>query len=166
MSKIILFLAALGVAVIAVYSLITIPKVATQMPVLTKAQDRVEYTASFAIFTNGIFRVFSAPMYHNRSKDVFIQADNPNIAHVKKAEITWNDFFKTLPIKLTKQCLTTGTKQTFCTNANDTLRFYLNGKRDQSALDKQIENGDKLLVSYGNKSEDLIEKQLQQVPNP
>ncbi len=92
--------------------------------------------ASFVIFTNGTFRIFTAAMYHNLSDDVFIQADNPNIIHIKKEGVTWNDFFSTLPFKLTSDCLTTGTKQTFCTGSNGSLKFYLNNERKKSMLDQ------------------------------
>lgn len=136
-----------------------------EIPSVTLAQQApVSYKAGFAIFTNGTFRVFTAAMYHNRSSDVYIQADNPNVVHIKKSGATWNDFFKTLPFKLTKECLTTGTKETFCTNKNATLQFYLNGKQDQNVLDKQISAGDQLLVSYGNESKEQIKRQLQQIP--
>ena len=99
-------------------------------------------------------------MYHNRSNDVFIQADNPNIVHIKKAGVTWGDFFKTLPFKLTKDCLTTGTKETFCTNKRGTLRFYLNGIKQDNALDQKIQKGDQLLVTYGNDNEAKIQNQI------
>ena len=86
----------------------------TQTPKATPIYEKVDYIGAFAIFTNGTFRVFTAAMYHNLSEDVFVQADNPNIVRVKKSGTTWDDFFKTLPFKLTKECLTTGTKETFC----------------------------------------------------
>lgn len=140
------------------------PSSQTPSPQATGIPAAVDYRAGFAIFTNGTFRLFTAAMYHNRSKDVFIQADNPNVVHVKNAGITWNDFFQTLPMQLTKDCLITGTKQTFCTNSKEQLRFYLNGREDKNALDKQIQSSDQLLVSFGNQSEDQIQKQLQQVP--
>ena len=90
------------------------------------AQDEtVNYQAVFAIYTNSVFRVFTAPMYHNLSKDVYIQADNPNIVLVKKSGVSWNDFFNTLPFSVTKDCLITWTKDTFCTNPTKTLKFYL-----------------------------------------
>ncbi len=127
-------------------------------------QAPVSYEAGFAIFTHGTFRVFTAAMYHNRSSDVYLAADNPNVIHIKKSGTTWDDFFKTLPFTLTKECLTTGTKETFCTNNTAALQFYLNGKQDQHALDKQINAGDQLLVSYGNESKKQIERQLQQIP--
>lgn len=134
-------------------------------PVTKTMQDEVvNKQASFAIFTNGTFRVFTASMYHNLSKDVFIQADNPNIVYVKKAELTWNDFFSTLPFKLTSDCLTTGTKETFCTGDRGTLKFYLNGKRNGNVLDHEIQNGDKLLVTFGNESENTIKQQINKIP--
>lgn len=114
------------------------------------AVKEVNIQASFAIFTNGTLREFTDSKYHNQAKDVFIQSDNPNIVRVKKEGITWDDFFKTLPMKLSKDCLLTGTKQTFCTDDNKTLRFFLNGKEDKNVLDKEIGNGDKLLVTYAS----------------
>lgn len=135
-------------------------------PIPTKPQEFKPFTASFAIFTNGTFRIFTASMYHNRSKDVFITADNPNIVRVQKTGIAWGDFFDTLPMQLTKTCLVTGTKQTFCTNEGGTLRFYINGKQKTDALEEMIRPGDQLLVSYGNESQEEIEQQLRQVPRP
>jgi len=126
----------------------------------------VSKQASFVIFTNGTFRVFSAAMYHNLSDDIYIESNAPNIVKVKKAGITWNDFFSTLPFGLTHDCLTTGTKETFCTGGKGELKFYLNGERKESVLDQEIQNNDKLLVTFGNESEILIKKQIDQIPNP
>jgi len=124
----------------------------------------VEYHAYFAIFTHGTFRVFTAPMYHNLSPEVFIQAESPNTVRVQKTGVTWDDFFKTLPFSVTKDCLTTGTQQVFCTGKNGTLSFYLNGIKDEHALDQMIKDGDRLLITFGNESEDVIKKQINMIP--
>lgn len=126
-------------------------------------REEIDSRASFVIFTNGTFRIFTAPTYHNLSEDVFIQVSNPNVIHVKKTGITWSRFFATLPFKLTKDCLTTGTKQTFCTNETGALKFYLNGTRDDSALEKEIFDGDTLLVSYGPVQDKEIPTQIEKV---
>lgn len=128
-------------------------------------EELVDYKASFAIFTNGTFRIFTAPMYHNLSPDVFIESINPNIVNVKKEGIIWNDFFKTLPMKLTKDCLTTGTGQNFCTGGSGKLKFYLNGKKIDDLLDLEIKNGDRALISFGNENETELQKQLEQIPD-
>lgn len=135
-----------------------------QVAVKDEQEVVVDYQASFAIFTNGTRRIFTDQKYHNQSKGAFLQGENPNIVHVKKDTITWDDFFKTLPMQLTKECLVTGTQQTFCTGTNGTLKFYRNGKEDKDALNKVIKNGDQLLVSYGSENENQIQQQLQQTP--
>lgn len=85
--------------------------------------------------------------------------------HIYKIEgITWEDFFKTLPFKLGKDCLITGTKQTFCTNNTHTLKFYINAKLDPEALERQLNDGDQLLISYGVKNDSEVENQLQLIP--
>lgn len=132
----------------------------------TPIEEKINYQAVFAIFTNGTLRDFTDPKYHNKSKDVFIQSDNPNIIYVKRKGITWNDFFKTLPMELSKDCLTTGTGQKFCANEDGSLKFYLNGQRDDNVLSKEIKNGDQALITYGNESEEEIKEQFQKIPNP
>lgn len=123
-----------------------------------------KFTASFAIFTQGTFRVFTDSMYHNLDKNVYIQATNPNVVHVEEAGVTWDEFFATLPFTLTKDCLVTGTKQTYCTNSEEKLAFYINGVEDADALDKEIRPGDRLLVSYGAQSPQQVKDELQQIP--
>jgi hypothetical protein len=125
---------------------------------------RTEAKASFAIFTHGTFRVFTAAMYHNLSPDVFIEDSNPNIIHVKKLGLTWDDFFRTLPFKLTKDCLTTGTGQAFCSNSSGSLKFYLNSTQKPDALSQPINHGDQLLITYGNETDQQIELQNRQIP--
>lgn len=157
------FIGMLGVlAVIGFFIFSSTKQVPTVMP---QTQESVDMKGSFAIFTNGTFRVFTASMYHNRSADVFIESSNPNIVRVKKAGVTWGDFFATLPMKLTPNCLTTGTGQSFCTNDRQTLKLYINDQLDVKALEKQINTGDQLLVSYGDKNDSDVSRQLKQIPS-
>lgn len=85
---------------------------------------------------------------------------------LKKKGATWSNFFQTLPMKLTKDCLTTGTAQTFCTGEGGTLQFYLNGQKNTNALDEEIRDGNKLLVTFGEQSESQIQQQFDQIENP
>lgn len=131
----------------------------------TPTPSVIEATASFGIFTNGTIRIFTDKKYHNLSSDVYIETDTPSVIHVKKSGITWGDFFATLPMKVTNDCLTTGTGQMFCTNTNALLKFYINGKLTPSALEKVITNGDQLVISFGNENDIEIQQQLQQITN-
>ena len=126
--------------------------------------ENINYRASFAIFTNNTYRVFDDPKYHNQSPDVYMES--ANIVIVKKGGVTWSNFFATLPMNLKKDCLVTGTGQTFCTNETQRLRFFINSKEGKHALNKEIDDGAKLLVSYGNKPKEEISKEFDQIPNP
>lgn len=119
--------------------------------------------AKYLIFTNKLKRNFSAVKYHHQSEEVFIQSDEPSIIYIKKNKITWDDFFQTLPMKLTNSCLTTGDGETLCTNNSSSLKFYLNGIEVENLLEFEIQNEDKLLISYGDNSKETIENQLQQL---
>ncbi len=120
----------------------------TQDAGLSLENEPVEFRASFEIVTNGTKRTFSDKMYHNLFEDAFINADDPGVVVVKKPGITWRQFFDTLPFKLTYDCLTTGTGQTFCNNQTNSLRFILNGQEDVLALDKAINPSDHLRIEY------------------
>src|SRR3989344_7896627 len=124
------------------------------------SRANVDFSAKFLIYTNGLKRDFSAPMYHEQSIDVFIESLKPNYVKIKKASVSWQDFFNNLHFKLTKKCLTTGTRQTYCDGSGGKLRFYLNGRQDPNLLDKTIFENDEALVTFGNESNAEIEKQL------
>lgn len=163
-----------GVSILAVLGVLFILRPNPQSKILPSPQSKevfettaspqsVDYTASFAIFTNGTFRVFTAAMYHNRSPDVYIEAANPNLIRVKKNRTTWQEFFDTLPFKLTPDCLTTGTNETFCTNQVNILMFYLNGVKTNDALSREIEPQDQLLVRYGKEDADALRQELEKL---
>jgi|SRR3990172_4262048 len=141
---------ALGVGYFLITQKENVPKTPAQIGIIkpTPTPQPTDITASFEIITLGTGRVFTASMYHNLSSDVYISMENPSQVHVKKEGITWTQFFKTLPMSLDKDCLTTGTGQTFCTNDAQTLKFYINDIENLNALDEVIEEGDHLLVTY------------------
>lgn len=117
-------------------------------PLLENPQREINISASFDIYTNGTKRIFTDSKYHNLSGEVYITSQDPGIIYVKKGGITWDDFFKTLPMSLTKNCLVTGTNQTYCTGENGVLRFYINGVENRDALDLVIQSQDSLSVKF------------------
>lgn len=105
-------------------------------------------TAKFEIYTDGTKRIFTNTKYHRQSSDVYIESTDPSIVHINLPGVTWDDFFKTLPFSITKECLITGTKQTFCSDESQTLRFFLNEVETPDALDMPIQENDFLKVTY------------------
>lgn len=137
-------------------------------PLPTNSPEFVERNdlAGFGIYTHGTFRVFTNPRYHNKSEDIYITKDNPYVINIKKPGATWGDFFKTLPMNLTSDCLTAGTGEKFCNGEKGTLKFYVNGERVDNFLERKIEDGDRALISFGKEADEQIEKQMEAVVNP
>lgn len=134
----------------------------TQQSTPIPTEIPLPFTAHFAIYTNGTFRVFTAAMYHNLSDDVYITAENPNQIIVNKLRATWNDFFSSLPFSLTEDCLVTGTGQQFCDGQNGQLSFYLNGESVNNLLSRNIKPNDMLLVRFG-KDDQQLQQELQKL---
>ena len=117
-----------------------------EFPVATNGE--VNFTAEFDVYTEGVRRVFTSPMYHNLSRDVYITGVKPNTVHVKKKGITWKDFFGTLPMTLTYNCLVTGTGEKFCNGERGFLKFSLQGKSVKNFLELEIVKDDKALIQF------------------
>lgn len=123
-------------------------KTSVQTPTPTQEIREINIKASFTIVTGNITRSFIAEKYHNQSPDVYIENPDPSVIHVKKIGITWDDFFKTLPMMLTKDCLITGDGETLCNEKGGTLIFYLNDVETPDLLDNEIKDGDKALINF------------------
>lgn len=123
-----------------------LPNTATPSP--APVSGNTDISATFTIITGNITRSFKADKYHNQSPDVYIEASDPKVIHVKKAGITWDDFFQTLPMKLTKDCLVTGDGETLCDGKSGSLKFYLNEIETPNLLDKEIKEDDKALIKF------------------
>lgn len=149
------FLASGIILVILIFAISTLnlgqnyKKSSTQSEIVNIQESNFEpFTARFKIQTNGTTRIFTDKKYHNLSTDVYITANDPQTIYINKDGIKWSDFFKTLPMSLTKECLITGTKQTFCSDDKGRLFFTINNILDPDVLDKQIQNDDLLIVTY------------------
>jgi len=117
-------------------------------PTSSPVSENVDIKANFTIITGDITRSFKADKYHNQSSDVYISKDDPTAIHVKKKGITYDDLFKTLPMKLTKDCLITGDGEALCDGKGGTLKFYLNDVETPDLLEKAIKDGDKTLIKF------------------
>ena len=157
-----------GGVVILLGSLFVLKEVVkTEKPDLPAAVEKVkkpiEKKAYFLIFTNGTRRIFDDPKYHNQSEEIYLEAQAPNKLIVKKEGAKWKDLFATLPMELSKDCLMTGTGQRFCTGETGFLAFYVNGEKIDDMLEREINDGDKLLVSFGSQNEEEIKNQQSQL---
>lgn len=124
------------------------PISSVQAPTTNPTQEKANIKASFTIITGNITRSFKAEKYHNLSPDVFIENPDPTVVRVTRIGVKWSDFFATLPMKLTKDCLTTGDGETYCDGNSGSLKFYLNDIETPNLLDMEIKDDDEALIKF------------------
>ena len=64
-------------------------------------------------------------------------------------------FFESIGMKFEKDCFTVDTGVKYCNNAEKSLKFYVNGKENNEFGNYVFNDLDKILISYGDKGEDV-----------
>lgn len=118
--------------------------------------------ANFLVFINDKQIDFSALMYQLRAKTVHVENGIGDTVHIHKKGITIGDFLKTLDVKFNKTCITIQLEGSYCNTADKKLSFYVNGIKSNEFEDYEMEDIDKILISYGDGD---ITKQLETLAN-
>lgn len=119
--------------------------------------------ATFKVFLQGKLLDFSKPKYMVRVQEVHVEELNGDIIHKHATGITIGYFLNTLGFKLGKDCFVTDEGKSFCNAGDKKLKFYVDGVLSDDLGEHEIREGEKYLISYGNESAVLIEKQLSSV---
>ncbi len=109
---------------------------------------------------------FSTPSYQIKSSWIHFEGADGNTVHRHSSGVTMGYFFETLGLTLTDECYVFKSQQgerDFCTNDDFSLKFYINHQQVDSILDYIGQEGDRILISYGNETPEEIEEQLQEL---
>lgn len=126
-------------------------------------ENNQTFTAKFLIYTNGTQRILTGKKYILQWPDAFLTNTEPTHVRVARQGVTWNEFFQSIGVQMNSSCLVLSELQQFCENHKSNLKFYLNGKKDPDVLNKEIHDGDLLLVSYGAENKVELDKQIKSV---
>ncbi len=128
----------------------------------------IHYHADFALYINGERYNFSQEKYmsmENKSLSNFAHFHDMkgNIIHKHASGITLGFFLETLGMKLTDTCLSLDNGISYCNEGDKELKMYVNGKHNDEFADYDIQDEDKILLSYGDESEEGIKRQIDSV---
>ena len=114
------------------------------------------------VYLNGKAVDVSIPKYQKPHINQYthMEGGDGNLIHVHATGATFGFFLNSIGLKLDSSCLTMDTGEKYCNEGNKTLKFYLNGKANDQWDKYLLKNLDKILISYGNESEDQIKQQL------
>ncbi len=86
-----------------------------------------------------------------------------DVLHMHASGVPLWVFFESIGMDFSKECITLNANEKFCNDAEKTLKFYVNGKQNNSFEDYVPKDDDKILISYGAESRDEIKGQLDSI---
>lgn len=89
---------------------------------------------------------------------VHMHDGNGEVVHKHRDGATLGLFFSSLGMNLREDCLITDEGKRFCNDINNELRFFVNGQASDQFASYELNDLDRVLISYGPKSGDLTEQ--------
>jgi len=121
--------------------------------------------AAFLVKIFGDTFDFSAPAYQIKSSWIHFEGRDGSTIHKHAEGVTLGYLFDTLGLGLDDQCFVFQDGRSFCTNEDYSLKFYINGEKVNDIRNYEIEEDDRILISYGSETPEEIEAQLLQLQN-
>ena len=127
--------------------------------VLDKTKQKYHYHTDFKVYVNGKELNFNQEQFFVKSRFIHIendvQGDTGKVLHMHTTGVPLWIFFDSIGMKFEADCFTLDTGIKYCNNAEKSLKFYVNGKENNEFGDYVFNEGDKILISYGDRSEDI-----------
>ena len=136
--------------------------------------------ADFALFIRGEQFDFGQPQFLSteeveRDPDVHIHDPRHTVVHVHREQTTWDQFFRSLGFELTdpsfpgndaaRTCLKMPDGERLCGTDTETWKFYVNDVKVDGIANTFISDIDRVVLSYGDESEEEVLAQVAQVSN-
>ena len=116
---------------------------------------------------------FSVPSYQIKSSWIHFEESDGTTIHRHASGVTLCYLFDSLNIGVdyvdrvnedtNKKCFIFPDGRQFCDNEDYRLKFYINHVEQQSIYNYVLEDGDRILITYGNETPEQIEEQLVEV---
>jgi len=106
---------------------------------------------------------FSSPAFQVKNRYIHFENQDGETIHRHASGVPLGFLFNTLNIGLTDECYIFPDKREFCNNDDYSLKFYVNHQKVPTILDFVLQDGDRILISYGNENGTQIDEQLARV---
>jgi len=103
---------------------------------------------------------FSAPAYQIKSSWIHFEGRDGSTIHKHATGVTLGYLFDTLQLGLDNRCFVFQDGRSFCTSDDYSLVFYINGEQVPDIRDYEIQEGDRVLISYGAETPEELQSQL------
>lgn len=154
------------IAVIAIIAVVSIFLYAPNLPPAGVGAIGSAHThAAFLVKVNGENIDFSQPQYQVVSDYIHVENGDGTTLHRHATNVTFAEFLKSVKMDIDEEnnCLvfTNGTEH--CNNNFNQLRTFVNGSPTDSISNYVINDNDRLLVIYGNETEEQLTEALDEL---
>jgi hypothetical protein len=127
----------------------------TKHPVGTTVGDEVHVHGDFRMYIGDERIRFTDNKYqsstaHTHHASLHFHDGNDEVIHRHADNVTLIEFFTSIGMKLTNDCLTMDTGTVLCTNSTSTLMLIVNNERTQDIENYIFAEEDRILIYYGD----------------
>lgn len=132
--------------------------------------------ADFKVYLNGQAVNFAQEKYMSEKPDTDGQSKghylspffhlhdmDGDILHQHISGMKIGQFFETLGMQFNSDCFVMDDGTKYCNDGKKTLKMYVNGQKNNDMENYEFNDLDRILITYGNDSEEEIQKQLDSV---
>ena len=106
---------------------------------------------------------FSSPAYQIKSSWIHFEDSDGTTIHRHASGVTLDYLFANLGIGIDSECYKFPDGRHFCTNEDYSLKYYINHQIVKDISGYVFEEGDRVLITYGNETPEQIEEQLKEL---
>lgn len=105
---------------------------------------------------------FSQPSYQIKTPWIHFEGHNGETIHRHATGVDLGYMFESLSIDLSDECFIFPNAREYCTDDKYTLKFFINGEQVDSILNYVVEEDDRVLVVYGEETDEEIDLLIQE----
>ena len=117
------------------------------------------------VYINGEKIDFSQEQFQVRSSYVHFEGGDGDVLHMHATNVNLGFTFQTLGMRLTSTSISTQGGQLYENGAGRELKVYVNSERIDDPANYVIQLLDKILIAYGDETEEEIEALLETIPD-
>ena len=145
---------------------------------VTYKLETVHYHANFAAYINGKEQSFNGAMYFldggctmsnkmTPERRAHMVQGIPGVVHVQDNAVTWGQFFENIGWYVGPDFIETSDGTMYKTDGQNKLHIIIDGQdytRLGGITDQAIKDKDRLLLSFGNENQAVVDQQYKSVP--
>jgi len=106
---------------------------------------------------------FDSPAYQIKSSWIHFEDSDGTTIHRHSSGVTLDYLFANIGISIDNECYKFPDGRQFCTNEDYSLKYFINHEPVKDINDYVLEEGDRILITYGNETPEQIEEQLMEL---